>query len=331
MTSQYRHRRTSAQVFPNPIEPGEIAVNTANRQIAVGDAASGAPLMLVAIRYFDVRAQYAVSEFVVEAGVIYRANVAVLPGAFNSAHWDAIAGTVDSRYLLRTGDTMTGPLVLDADPADPLGAVTKQYVDAITDPVGPALGTKVARAGDTMTGPLQLSGDPTALLEASTKRYVDAAASAAGSALGTKVARAGDTMTGPLQLSGDPTAPLQAATMQYVDQRMLVSMLVSGGQNITGGFSFTTYVQSSGNFTPNPLNGNYQTINNVGAFTITAPGVDCAIDLLVRNGAAAGAIGFSGFTTGITGDALTSANGSNFIISIRRMAGVSTYTVKALQ
>ena len=44
MTSHYRHRRTSAPAtaFPSPVEPGEIAVNTANRQIAVGDAASGA-------------------------------------------------------------------------------------------------------------------------------------------------------------------------------------------------------------------------------------------------------------------------------------------------
>jgi len=40
MTKPYRHRRTAnpANAFPTPLEPGEIAVNTANRQIAIGDA-----------------------------------------------------------------------------------------------------------------------------------------------------------------------------------------------------------------------------------------------------------------------------------------------------
>jgi hypothetical protein len=39
--------------------------------------------------------------------------------------------------VLKAGDTMTGPLVLNADPLVPLGAATKQYVDAATgDPGG---------------------------------------------------------------------------------------------------------------------------------------------------------------------------------------------------
>jgi hypothetical protein len=33
-------------------------------------------------------------------------------------------------YLPRSGGTMTGPLILAGDPTDPLGAATKQYVDA---------------------------------------------------------------------------------------------------------------------------------------------------------------------------------------------------------
>ena len=35
----------------------------------------------------------------------------------------------DNLRVLKTGDTMTGPLVLPADPANPLEAATKQYVD----------------------------------------------------------------------------------------------------------------------------------------------------------------------------------------------------------
>ena len=39
------------------------------------------------------------------------------------------AGTLDERYPLKSGDTMTGELVLAADPVNNLGATTKQYVD----------------------------------------------------------------------------------------------------------------------------------------------------------------------------------------------------------
>lgn len=41
-------------------------------------------------------------------------------------------GTLDDRYVNISGDTMTGDLILNADPTDPLGAATKQYVDSKT-------------------------------------------------------------------------------------------------------------------------------------------------------------------------------------------------------
>ena len=85
MSSHYRHRRTStaATPFPTPVEPGEIVANTANRQLVIGDAASatlGQPLALLAVRFFDARAQYAVGDYVVQAGTLYRANAAISPG-----------------------------------------------------------------------------------------------------------------------------------------------------------------------------------------------------------------------------------------------------------
>jgi hypothetical protein len=49
------------------------------------------------------------------------------------------------RGVAVAGDTMTGLLLLSADPAAALGAATKQYAD-----------TKVAKAGDTMTGNLAI-------------------------------------------------------------------------------------------------------------------------------------------------------------------------------
>lgn len=48
---------------------------------------------------------------------------------------------IDAKALLKTGDTMTGPLILGGDPATNLGATTKQYVDCLLellDPLGHA-------------------------------------------------------------------------------------------------------------------------------------------------------------------------------------------------
>jgi hypothetical protein len=89
--------------------------------------------------------------------------------------WTSLISALGN-YVAKTGDTMTGPLILSGDPTTALGAATKQYVDsavtltslrATLDPV------YVNVTGDTMTGLLILSGDPTAALGATTKQYVD--------------------------------------------------------------------------------------------------------------------------------------------------------------
>ena len=48
-------------------------------------------------------------------------------------------GTLDDRYVMLAGSTMTGPLILNADPIDDLGAATKQYVDNIDIPAAPEI------------------------------------------------------------------------------------------------------------------------------------------------------------------------------------------------
>lgn len=89
---------------------------------------------------------------------------------------------------------------------------------------------------------------------------------------------------------------------------------------------------SSGTFTVTPANGNYQYYTNNGAHTFAAPASDCAVTVMITNGASAGAITFSGFTVSASvGDALTTTNTSKFIISVLRINGTSTYLVKALQ
>ena len=111
-------------------------------------------------------------------------------------------------------------------------------------------------------------------------------------------------------------------------------MKLTGNQIVSGGFRFTSFDMGngSGNVLPDPMKGNYQYIGNVGAFTLLPPVNDCAMDILVINGAAPGGIAFSGYTIGPnTGDSLTVSAGHRFIISIRRINNVSTYVIKALQ
>jgi hypothetical protein len=104
---------------------------------------------------------------------------------------------------------------------------------------------------------------------------------------------------------------------------------------ITIGFTVTPNnigTVSSGTTTPALASGNYQYYTNNGAHTLAAPAADGAADILITNGASAGAITFSGFTVSSSpGDTLTTTNTNKFMVSIRRINSVSTYTIKALQ
>ena len=139
--------------------------------------------------------------------------------------------------------------------------------------------------------------------------------------------------------TGDPTAPTPAtadndtsiATTAFVKNQGYLSASVTA--TLTVGYTFTPF--NLGNIatplTPQPVNGNYQYGTNNGAFQVNTPTVDCAIDIMITNSASAGAVTFSGFTVGATGDLLTTTNGARFIVSIRRINAISTYVVKALQ
>jgi hypothetical protein len=92
MTSHVRHRRGTP--IPPLIEPGEVHVDAPARQLTAGDigVAAGVPLPMLAVRYFDARASYAVHEYVVQSGSLYRSLVAVSPGSFNPAQWEVVSG-----------------------------------------------------------------------------------------------------------------------------------------------------------------------------------------------------------------------------------------------
>lgn len=94
-----------------------------------------------------------------------------------------------SNFILKSGGTMTGPLILRGDPVDRKEAVTREYVDnntitanrfstilsnyPTTEQMTTGLGNKVSKSGDTMTGPLILGSPPTQDMQAANKSYVD--------------------------------------------------------------------------------------------------------------------------------------------------------------
>ena len=156
---------------------------------------------------------------------------------------------------MRSGDTLTGPLTLAADPTTALQAATKEYVDG-------QVATALPKTGGTLTGALSLPADPTSSLQAATKHYVDSQSAAAlptsgGTLTGpltlaadptaalqpatkayadARVLRSGDTLTGPLTLAADPTTALQAATKEYVDGQVATALPKTGG-TLTGALS----------------------------------------------------------------------------------------------
>ena len=187
--------------------PGELWINFPDLQLGLIDAARNSQ-KLIAVRYFSTTANYAIGDFVVQAGALYVANAAVTAGAFNATKWNKLVNAVDIAtlpYLPLAGGTLTGALLLAADPGAPLGAATKQYVDGKVT-AAPFL----PLAGGTMLAPITLSGPPSNPLHAVTKAYVDG---------GAFVPLAGGTMTGDLILNRDPQVALGAATKQYVDVR----------------------------------------------------------------------------------------------------------------
>lgn len=102
---------------------------------------------------------------------------------------------------------------------------------------------------------------------------------------------------------------------------------------LTVGFATTSYnagTKSSGTYTPDEANGQFQYAINGGAHTLAPPTNDTAITIQYTNNASAGTITTTGFTV-VTGDALTTTNGDDFLCDIRKINGFSQLHVTALQ
>jgi len=115
---------------------------------------------------------------------------------------------VDSK-VAKSGDTMTGALVLPGAPTSELQAATKGYVDTTVDTHASNDALHVTAAQNTF-----LDGIAITSTEANTLSGIT---SNVQTQIDSKVAKSGDTMTGALTLPGAPTSNLHAATKQYVD------------------------------------------------------------------------------------------------------------------
>lgn len=98
--------------------------------------------------------------------------------AANKGYVDDAIGGLSGIYLPKAGGTMTGSLVLAANPTENLQAATKQYVD---QSIGSAVGGDFMASGAVpMTGNLQMGGhsivnvaEPVNATDAANKQYVD--------------------------------------------------------------------------------------------------------------------------------------------------------------
>ncbi len=115
------------------------------------------------------------------------------------------------------GGTLSGALVLAADPVVPMEAATKDYVDLRTAVLLPV-------SGGTLTGALLLATNPIAPLQAATKQYVDSRSAGAAA-----LPLTGGTLSGPLILDGTPTVPLEASSKLYVDAAIATVLPLVGG------------------------------------------------------------------------------------------------------
>lgn len=106
---------------------------------------------------------------------------------------------------------------------------------------------------------------------------------------------------------------------------------------LTAGFSSAVYdagTKTTGTFTPDQDNGNFQRAVNGGAHTLAPPADNCSLVIIYTNNASAGAITTSGFTV-VDGDDFDTTDGNDFLCQIiKTNNGTSDFSylfVKAMQ
>ena len=112
-----------------------------------------------------------------------------------------------------------------------------------------------------------------------------------------------------------------------------MSGLSSGTLGSGVGANQTPYsagTKSSGTYTPDSANGNFQYATNGGAHTLAPPSSACSMVIEYVNNGSAGTITTSSFTK-VSGDSFTTTNGHKFFCFIVKHQNYSSLNVQALQ
>jgi microcystin-dependent protein len=119
---------------------------------------------------------------------------------------------LNASFLKLAGGTLTGPLILNADPTVPLGAATKEYVDNSQTSGLPVTGGTMQGVINMNTNPILNLPDPSGPQDAATKHYADGVVSGLAALNSPNFT---GTPTAPTASPGDGTTRL--ATTAYVD------------------------------------------------------------------------------------------------------------------
>jgi len=89
-TSTVKNARPAAADSPLA---GELFVNYPDKQLGIVNAGATTNTDLIAVRFFATTTDYAIGDYVINAGQLYRANVAITAGAFTPANWTIVGGS----------------------------------------------------------------------------------------------------------------------------------------------------------------------------------------------------------------------------------------------
>lgn len=148
----------------------------------------------------------------------------------------------------------------------------------------------------------------------------------------TKLSGVWQAWTTEVQLSGDQSVSGNKIFTGDTTIANLLNSILKGGYTTTAVDDGT---KTTGTYTTDPLAatpGNVRRITANGAFSFAAPtrAGDYSMEVLITNGASAGAITLTGFTK-TNGDAFTTTNTHKFKVFISKTFGITSATVMAMQ
>ena len=245
-------RSSTTQNRPTGRLPGELYVNYADNQLGVINPANAA-LDLIAVRYFSTTANYFVGDHAIYQGIMYRALAPSNAGAFVSANWSPIGGSVTVSDTPPTNpqngqlwfDSVGGQLYVFYNDGN-----SSQWVIAVNIPPGSSGGgggTTVSVGDTAPTNPTvgSLWWDSTAgqlyiwYNDGTSSQWAPTTNQFGGGYL----PLTGGTMTGLLTLSGNATASFGAVTLAQMQAGDALNLPLTGG-TLTGTLNGTSAVLS---------------------------------------------------------------------------------------